>query len=298
MGADVGLSEEEIERVVLDDDAFSHRITGDARLYLSAGYALVMQAAHPTIGACAREHSELREDPWGLLLQTVDYLYMVTLSGRDAAEVGRRMREVQDRTCGADPAGGYQGLDPEALAWVHATLIEATVSGYLRFVGPLSRSEVQRFYSEWMPLGRLLGIGEADLPADWDGFCDYFDRMVADRLERNETVDEVIATLDAREPPPIPVVAELWPLLRLAPARALRVATLGLLPEPLRSRFDLSWGRREELELRGMSRGSRLITPLLPKALVEVGPAHLSWRAEEIRNGPLGGGTGAASPVT
>ncbi|MGI8727715.1 MAG: oxygenase MpaB family protein [Solirubrobacterales bacterium] len=296
MGSSVLPTEEEIERIVLPPDAFSHRITGDGRLYLGAGYALLMQVAHPTVGAGVRDHSTFRTDPWGRLLRTVDYLYLITLSGREAAAVGRRVRELHKQIKGTNPDGThYHSLEPEAYAWVHATLIEATVAGYLRFVGPLSRTEIHRFYAEWMPLGRLLGVREGDLPENWDGFCRYFEEMSSERLERNETVDAVIATLDAREPPPIPVISELWPLLRLAPARAVRVATTGLLPEHLRERFDLKWGRREELELRAMGRASRALTPMLPKPLTEVGPAHLKWREEEIRQGPLG--SGASEPA-
>jgi uncharacterized protein (DUF2236 family) len=58
-----------------------------------------------------------------------------------------------------------------------------------RFIGPMSRYEVDVFYDAWMPLGRLLGVRPGDLPEDWDAFRDYFRTMSHDRLERNETVD-------------------------------------------------------------------------------------------------------------
>ena len=41
-------SEEEIDRIVLPADSPAHQVTGDIRLYLGAGYALLMQVAHPT----------------------------------------------------------------------------------------------------------------------------------------------------------------------------------------------------------------------------------------------------------
>ncbi len=169
-------------------------MTGDVRLYLAAGYALLMQVSHPTVGAGVRDHSTFAEDPWGRLLRTMDYLYLITLSGPESADVGRRVRELHKRIKGTNPDGSrYHALEPEAYAWVHATLIEATVRGRRKFVAPDERgSEIDAFYDAWMPLGRLLGVRPGDLPDDWDGFRDYFATMSHDRLERNETVEEVV----------------------------------------------------------------------------------------------------------
>jgi uncharacterized protein (DUF2236 family) len=288
---------EEAKRYVLPDDAYAFEVGGDARLYLAAGYALLMQVAHPTVGAGVRDHSTFESDPWGRLLRTMDYLYMITLTGEEAVDVGRRVRELHKSIKGANPDGSrYHALEPDAYAWVHATLLEATIRARLRFVVPMSRPQIDRFYAEWMPLGRLLGVRERDMPPSWDEFLDYFRTMIDERLTHNETVDAVIRTLDATAPPPIPVLRGLWPILRIAPARAVKVTTVGLLPPELRERFGLGWGAREEIEFRGMARLSRLATPLLPAELLDIGPRHLRWRAEEIRRGPLGDGGDGTLP--
>ena len=285
-------AQEEIDRVVLSPDSPAHQVTGDIRLYLGAGYALLMQVSHPTVGAGVRDHSTFAEDPWGRLMRTMDYLYLITLSGQESAAVGRRVRELHKSIKGANPDGSrYHALEPEAYAWVHATLIEATVRARKRFIGPMARYEVDAFYDAWMPLGRLLGVRPGDLPDDWDGFRDYFQTMSHDRLERNETVDKVVKTLAAKEPPPIPGVRRLWPVLRLAPARSMKVSTIGLLRPFLRERFGLRWSRRDAFDLRLMSAASRAASPLLPKSLMEdMGHRHLAWRSKEIAAGPLGPG--------
>ncbi len=36
---------------MLRPDSPAHEVTGDIRLYLGAGYALLMQVSHPTVGA-------------------------------------------------------------------------------------------------------------------------------------------------------------------------------------------------------------------------------------------------------
>ena len=51
------------------------RAAGDIRLLSTSGYALLLQVAHPTVGAGVLEHSNFREDPWGRLLRTLDYVH-------------------------------------------------------------------------------------------------------------------------------------------------------------------------------------------------------------------------------
>lgn len=283
---------EEIDRIVLPPDSPAHAVTADIRLYLASGYTLLMQVAHPTVGAGVRDHSSFAEDPWGRLLRTIDYLYLITLTGKEAAAVGRRVREMHKSIKGTNSDGShYHALEPEAYAWVHATLIEATIRGRNRFVGQLSPAEAEEFYAAWMPLGRLLGVRPGDLPEDWASFGDYFRTMSHDRLERNETVDKVVRTMAAKEPPPIPGVRQLWPILRLAPARSMKLGTVGLLPPFLRDRFGLSWSMRDSLDFRLMAAASRAATPLLPKGLMQdMGYRHLAWRKHEIASGPLGPG--------
>ena len=45
----------------------------------------------------------------------------------------------------------------------------------------MSQAEVERFYQEWLGLGRLLGIRDGDLPSTWDGFLRYFDEVIANK---------------------------------------------------------------------------------------------------------------------
>lgn len=249
--------------------------------------------AHPTVGAGVRDHSTFEQDPWGRLLRTVDYLTLLVYSGREAAEVGRRLREMHKQIRGSNPDGSrYHALEPEAYAWVHATLLEAGLAAHHRFIGPLSDRELDEFFAEYIPLGRLLGIRPGDLPSDRVGFRDYFDRMVAERLEHNETVDRVLRSLTEPGPPPqLPAAVErLWGLLRVPPAKVLELSTLGLLPPVLRERFGVDWSRTQQTELRALGAAARAVGPLMPRQLKQMGPSYLRWRAEEIARGPLGAG--------
>jgi uncharacterized protein (DUF2236 family) len=67
--------DEEVERIVLGPDSLVWQTFGDARLFFGAGYALMLQVAHPTVGSGVRDHSNFREDPWGRLLPPREYHY-------------------------------------------------------------------------------------------------------------------------------------------------------------------------------------------------------------------------------
>jgi uncharacterized protein (DUF2236 family) len=47
------------------------RRAGDARVLIAAGYALLLQVSHPTVGAGVSEHSQFQRDPWGRLLRAL-----------------------------------------------------------------------------------------------------------------------------------------------------------------------------------------------------------------------------------
>jgi uncharacterized protein (DUF2236 family) len=264
---------------VAGPDSVVWRRASDARVYLTAGYALVMQVAHPTVGSGVRDHSTFETDPWGRLWRTLDYTNSSVYGGAAAAEVGRRLRTAHRGIRGTNPDGTrYHALEPEAFAWVHATLVDAIVTGHARFGRPLGAAETEQLYQEWLALGRLIGVEPGDLPVDWIGFRRYMDAMTTTRLANHETVDRVLASL-ARPPNPLPArLAPLWPVAAGAAAHLLRLVTVGLLPEVLRERFGLGWSRRQEVELRAVGAALRATSPLLPAVLTTTGPGYLRRR--------------------
>lgn len=260
------------------------RYAGDVRLLASAAYALLLQVAHPTVGAGVTEHSNFRADPWGRLFRTLDYTYSMTYGGPElAAATGHGIREMHKRIKGVKPDGErYHALEPEAYAWVHATLAHSIVRGHRLLGRPMAPAEVGRFYLEWRRSGELIGVRERDLPPSWGDFGPYFERMTAERLERTAAVDEVIAALRDPTRPEIRFLPEAaWRLARIPATRQIDLVTGGLLGPELRERFGLRWSRAKERELRLLAGASRAATPLLPGVLRNVGPGYLRRRGLE-----------------
>lgn len=265
------------------------RRAGDARVLIAAGYALLLQVAHPTVGAGVSEHSQFQRDPWGRLLRTLDYTCTIVYGGPQAAgEMGRRMRSFHTQIKGTRRDGQrYHALEPVPYAWVHATLAEAIVAAHARFGRPFADAQREQLWSEWRALGRLLGIRERDLPVGWQAFREYVEEMVQRELEHTPAVDEVLAALARPAPPALSALYRpLWPLARVQLGHFLRVATVGLLGPALRERFGLSWTRADELELRTIGSALRGATPLMPASLRNTGPGYLRWRQRQLESMP------------
>ncbi len=294
MSATLFPSAQELDEILLGPDSVAWQRTSDARLYLVMVYALLLQVAHPTVGAGVRDFSDFEHRPWHRLLRTVDYVTLLVYGGPSAVPAGQRLRDLHKRFRGTRPDGlQYSALEPDAYAWVHATLIQTYVSGHALFGSPMRAEEVERFYGEYRRLGRLIGVRERDLPATWSGFRAYFDRMLAEELVRTDSVDRVLAAIREVPPPPVPVPDLLWRAIRLPASAALWLGGVGPMPPALRTRLGISWTRRDAARFRALGAASRSLTPLMPSRLKVMGPAQLRWRAAAIERGPLGDGSGS-----
>jgi uncharacterized protein (DUF2236 family) len=286
-------SPEEIPALVAKPGSALWRYGGDARLIGAGAYAILLQVGHPTVGAGVSEHSDFRADPWGRLLRTLDYSYAMTYGGPGlAGEMGRRIREMHKRIKGMKPDGErYSALEPEAYAWVHATLAHSIVRAHELLATPIPDTEIERFYAEWRRGGRLIGVRERDLPESWAEFGEYFEHMVAERLERTAAVEEVLESLAAPTRPDLRFLPEAaWRFARIPAAHQMTLITGGLLSPRLRDLYGVEWSGAKERQLRLLAAVSQRATPLMPAALRNVGPSYLRWRREAIARGD------AASP--
>jgi uncharacterized protein (DUF2236 family) len=277
-------SDEEVLALVPGPGSVTWRWAADLRNLLAAGYALVLQVAHPTVGIAVAEHSDYRNDPWDRLLRTLDFTNaLVYAEPAVAGAVARELRSRHARIRGTKPDGtGYHALEPAAFAWVWASLYDAIVAAHRHFGDALRGDREEQLWIEWRRLGRLLGVRERDLPATLDGYGEYFDATVHEVLVDNDTVQGVLGSIGRPAcPRSLRYLGPAWRLGTLPGAHTLGIATAGLLPGVLRERFGLRWTLAQELELRALGAASRAAAPLVPKRLLRaLGPSYLSWRGE------------------
>ncbi len=281
-------SDAELERILVGPDSVTWRTTSDARLYAVMLYPLLLQVAHPTVGAGVRDYSDFDRRPWNRLLRTIDYVTVLVYGGSAAAPAGRHLRELHKRFRGVREDGRrYTALEPSAYAWVHATLIDTYVRGHEHFGTEMSPHEIERFYDEYRGLGRLIGVRERDLPETWPEFREYFERMVEEELVHTESVDRVLGSVRHAPSPPVPIPDLLWRAIRLPASQVLWLGGAGLVSPGLRSRLGIRWTSRDEAQFQALGRISRGLTPVLPERLKVMGPAQLRFRRRAIARGPL-----------
>lgn len=283
-------SDEEFAELVPARDSVTWRKASDGRLFGGAGYALLLQVAHPTVGSGVGQYSGFAQDPWGRLFRTLDYVNGSIYGGPEmAGEIGRRVRNVHKTIKGTTQDGRrYHALEPEAFAWVHATLADSIVRGHAVFGDPMSRDEREVFWQEWRALGRLIGVRDRDLPDDWAGFRLYFDRTCRDVLVDHPTVHEVLDTLAAPGPPPVPYLpAAVWNLLRAGLSSELHLLTVGLLPPVLRERFGLPWDPGRQAVFDFSARAVQSSGILLPPQMKTSGPLYVQWRRKQLERGDV-----------
>ena len=115
--------------------------------------ALLEQALHPAAMAGVAAHSNFREDAWGRLQRTGDYVSTVTFGTREEVDaLTRRVRMIHEKL-GLD--------DPHLLLWVHMAMVDAFLDTALRSGVKLRESEQDTYISEMVTFATLVEIGRA-----------------------------------------------------------------------------------------------------------------------------------------
>ncbi|MEU8309192.1 oxygenase MpaB family protein [Actinomadura sp. NPDC048955] len=248
------------------------RYAGDWRGVFTSRSTLLLQVAHPVVGAGVADHSEFLGDRWGRLTRTLESTF--DFLGYRGEERGRkeaaRLREVHKDIKGVDADGRrYHALNPEAYLWVHATLYHGMLRTRELFGRPAGPVEEATLFREWRDLALALGITGRHLPDGPAAFRAYFDGMVQDRLERNATV-ELLMRLDREPlppPPSWPLPKAAWTGIALPPTRLLRATGIAALPPVLRARFGLRWTASDQRRFEVFARGVRLAHTAAPAPL-------------------------------
>jgi uncharacterized protein (DUF2236 family) len=269
-------------RAVSDEGLFgpesiTWRVNREGVLLLGGGAALILQVAHPLVGAGVAEHSNYREDPWGRLYRTLDLTTAIVFgSTEQAREASERIQNVHKRVHGVTkedggkyPAGTeYSASDPALGLWVHATLVATSMQVYAAYVARLSHAEEVRYYEEQKRLGEAFGVPVEQQPDTLADFHEYYERMVAEELALTSALADVV---DATMRPPLPFVAR--PLVE-----AVNLATASLLPLRLRDELGLGWGANRRRFVSASRTVIRRTLPVLPRLLREFPPARSADR--------------------
>jgi len=258
-------------------DSMMWRINREAVLLGAGPTALLLQIAHPLVAEGVAHHSTFAQDPFkrlhGTITTTMDLVF------GDGAAAERAVRKLNGIHAGIrgtvvdeqarDVAESYRALDPELLLWVQTTLIVTCVRAYRRWVGPLTRTELDRFWHEARTVGLRLGIPLTLSPADWPALTAYWRRMLS--------VDGPIHVT--------PTARSLAPMIMRPPIAyvpgiavdALALPGLSLLPKRLRQEFGIGWDSGRELLAHALGFGLRTWVRSVPRGLRAMPQANRAY---------------------
>ena len=257
-------------------DSLTRRFAKERVMLLGGPRALVLQLAHPLVAAGVAGHSDFASDPLARLRRTLDStLAMVFGTRAEADAAAARINHVHGYVHGtlSEDAGRfaagtpYDAKDPALLLWVHATLVDTTLTVYTRFVAPLVRDELERAYEESKLAARMLGVPDDILPADYAKFRAYFDAMIeSDDIAGAPFQRALVRDVLYPSIGPIPKGA-FWPVVAL---------TTALLPPPVRELYALELSPPRRLVANWSRHIVRAMLPLTPKVLREMPQARRS----------------------
>ncbi|MGH2416960.1 MAG: oxygenase MpaB family protein, partial [Candidatus Limnocylindria bacterium] len=238
-------------------DTVSWRIDRELIVLAGGSCALLMQAAHPVVAAGVVEHSTYASDPFGRLLRTLTSSFDVVFGSRSRADAAiRRVNAIHARVRGRLPDGStpYTALDPEALLWVHATLVDTALRVYGRFVAPLSAAEEQAYHVESGRVALLLGVPADVLPPTIGELRAWMRARMADGTIRVTPEARRIARTVLRPHPALPGIV----------SQAAHLVALSTLPPGLRRQYGIGWSAARDRGVERLAAVARRLLPALP----------------------------------
>jgi uncharacterized protein (DUF2236 family) len=248
----------------------SWRIDRELVVLAGGSCALLMQAAHPSVAAGVAQHSDYATDPFGRLFRTLTSSFSVVFGTlTDANATIRRVNAIHAAVRGQRADGSaYSALDPEALLWVHATLVDTALRVHSRFVEPLRPDDAQRYHDESRQVAVALGVPEGAIPERLEELRAWMDAMVASGTVGVTPEARMIARTvlyPTRFPP------------RLAWDAAHLVSIATLRPE-LRRQYRIPWSSARERGMEGIAAVSRAVLPWIPSPLRHAPQARAAAR--------------------
>jgi len=137
------------------------QVHSDASMFIGGMRALLLQSLHPLAMAGVAQHSDYRNDPWGRLQRTADFLATTTFGPAELAEQTiERIVAVHQRVVGTASDGRpYAASDPHLLRWVHVAEVDSFLSAHQTYgAQPLTNEEADQYVFDMSLIAHKLGV--------------------------------------------------------------------------------------------------------------------------------------------
>jgi uncharacterized protein (DUF2236 family) len=143
-------------------------------------------------------------------------------------------------------AGRYHALDPDTYYWAHATFVDQVLYFADTFVKRLTRQEKEQIYLESKTWYRRYGVSDRPMPADYDEFERYWNRMIDEIVVAHPTAKYGVGYVTKGFPCPKGVPPALWRIVAPVFNPAAAFLTTGGMPPRTRDILGLPWSDHQE----------------------------------------------------
>ncbi|MFJ6838381.1 oxygenase MpaB family protein [Streptomyces sp. NPDC091209] len=162
-------------------DSVTWQMHADPMMWVAGIRALYLQALHPRVVSAVVQNSDFRNDAWGRLKRTANFVGTTTYGTAEAAErAAARVRRIHRTLTATDPDTGerYGIDDPELLLWVHCAEIDSYLHVLRRSGFRLTDAQADRYIGEHRVGARLVGLDPDRVPLNRSELAAYFEKML------------------------------------------------------------------------------------------------------------------------
>lgn len=151
-------------RGLFSPETLTWKIHSDPAMAVGGIRALLQQALHPDAMDGVAKNSNFREDAWGRLQRTGDYVSTITFgTTAEANALAARVRKIHS-SLGLD--------DPKLLLWVHMSMVDSFLDVAQR--SGLEIVDGDQYILEMVKFAELVGVPTQDVPSTQSQLRQYF----------------------------------------------------------------------------------------------------------------------------
>jgi uncharacterized protein (DUF2236 family) len=249
--------------------SLARRVHGERSVGLLYGQrALLIGALEPLTYTGTMLSTRSADRPFQRLARTAKIQETVLLGTREEADkalavvhrLHERVKGTLPEDAGVHPAGTpYSAFDPKLMLWTLAVIADSGRAMYEAMVRPLSASEREALWQDYVRFGELFGLPRSEMPASYREFSGWWDERLSS--------PDLQATVHGLEMAPLVAFRQPVP----APARGNLVAQnhviKGTLPPRVRQIFGIPWSRAHEASFQAMTAAHRRARHLFPRQM-------------------------------
>jgi uncharacterized protein (DUF2236 family) len=247
----------------------ARRVHGDRAVGLLYGQrALLIGALEPLTYTGTMLSTRAADRPFKRLARTAKIQETIFLGTR--AEADEELAKVQrmhdtingtlPEAAGVHPAGtSYSAYDPELMLWTLAVIADSGRAMYETMVRPLSESDLEGLWQDYVRFGELFGLARSNMPASHAEFRAWFDAKIAS--------PELQATPHALEMAPLCAFEQPVPRVARGNLALQNHLIKGTLPPRVREIFGIRWSAAHEATFRAAAAAHRRARRLFPRPI-------------------------------